>query len=117
MKNVIILIVIVVVALLAFNYLTTGELRLIPQGKSGEMREVDDLRKEFTAIRTQYGQAARAAGVGGVDTTADAGSALNDLQSIEGRLRSLKARVSDPAAVQALNNLEREIREFRAAIR
>ncbi|MCP4898150.1 MAG: hypothetical protein GY906_14350 [bacterium] len=117
MKNIVILIVVVVVALLAFNFLTTGELRLLPEGKSAELREVLNLQKDLATARQQYGQAARAAGVSGLDTTSDASAVLNDVQRIEGRLRALKARLTDEKAVQAAADLEREIKEFREAIR
>ena len=117
MKTLVILIVVVVVALLAFNYLTTGELRLLPKSASGEAGEVADLQREFGNLRQQYGQAARASGVSGLDTTSDAAGSLQELQRVEGKLRALKARLTEDDAIQAAASLEQDIKRFREAIR
>jgi hypothetical protein len=56
------------------------------QGGNGTL---DELQHRLDAAEQSFQQAGRAAGVSGVDTTSDAGSALRDVEQVERELRDL----------------------------
>ena len=111
MRTLLILAVVVVVALLAFNYFTSGELRLLPAASSAEQQQLDDLRDDFAAAKSTYRQAERAAGVSGMDTTSDAAVA-----HIEERLEKLEGTLQGDDK-EAAQTLAREIADFRNQLR
>ena len=106
----------VVIGLLTFNYLSTGELRLLPATASAEEQRLEDLQADFAAARSAYRQAERAAGVSGMDTTADAAATLRELDRIEERLDDLRASLSGDQRAAA-DRLAREIDELKRRLR
>ena len=111
-KKVLFGVFICLLGLIAFNWLTTGEVALIPATPlSAEGRELSRLEGEFAAATHDYYQASRASGMTGLDTTAEARAALNELDRIEGALQELRRGNPTPAnsrrIEQMLENIQR----------
>ena len=118
MKKVLVLLVVVVVALLAYNFLTTGKLSLVPGPSMSEQeQQVARLEGDLKSARTSFRQASRAAAVSGVDFTAEAAVALAEVDTIEKALVSLERNLTEEAAKQAAKQLKTEIREFKSELR
>ena len=73
-------------------------------------------KRFFSAATRQYQQAARTAGLSGLDTTADANAALRSLRQIDKELGALRKRLSSQSAVQRAEYLEAAIKEFSAKL-
>jgi hypothetical protein len=71
MKKVVLLLVVVLAVWLGVNYMRTGKLTLMPAAMSEEQRHLQDLETELKGIDAKIAQAGRAAGLTGMDTTAD----------------------------------------------
>ena len=113
MKNVLIVVVLVVGGLVAYNYATSGELSLVPSfTASAEEQELKGLEKRFDAARKQYNQAGRVAGMSGIDMTADVAAVQRSLSQIQRELKALQKRISDGKVVRRAKSLAREVREF-----
>ena len=118
MKKVLWIVVLLVAALLGYNYYTTGTLSPIPSGPtSAEDRELRELDDRFRAARKEFNQAVRGAGLGGIDTTAEAEAAMIELQRVEKGLADLKSRLTLETSKQEADRLERAIREFTKDLR
>lgn len=117
MKNLIVLVVVVAAALLAYNYFTTGEISLMPgTSMSPEEQELNRLRGAFRAAAQEYRQAGRGAGLTGLDTTAAAGAALAAVDGVERDLKSLQKRVKDPAVKSEVDELLREVQKYKETV-
>ena len=113
MKKLVVVIVVAIVGLVAYNYATTGELAVVPSfSESEEERAVGDLQQSFDMAQKQYRQAHRAAAIGGVDTTADADSAIRSVKSTKHELESLSKTLSEKRAKRRAGELASELREF-----
>lgn len=118
MKNIITLVVVVVVALVAFNYFSTGEFKLLPgSSMSQEEQELNRLKGEFRRATQAYRQAGRSAGMSGMDTTADAEAALQTVDSVEREVKALRKRTDDPEARDKIDALLAEIKKYKEDVR
>jgi hypothetical protein len=118
MKAILVFIVVVIVAVLAFNYFTTGELSLLPgSSKSPEEQELDRLAENFRAAVQEYEQAGRQAALSGVDSTYAAGAALAAANGVERDLKALRSRVDDPAVVKRVDDLLSRVKKFQDEVR
>jgi hypothetical protein len=114
MKNIITLVVVVVVALVAFNYFTSGEFKLLPGGSmSEEEQELNRLKGEFRRATQAYRQAGRSAGISGMDTTADAEAALKTVDGVERDVKALRKKTDDPEAREKIDALLAEIKKYK----
>lgn len=105
--------VVVVVGLLGYNYATTGEIKLVPSfAKSAEEQSVADLEERFEAARRQFSQAHRAAGVSGIDTSAEADSAAGDVKRIKRDLDKVSKSLSEEKARDMAADLSSAIEDF-----
>jgi hypothetical protein len=116
MKKVLTLVVLLVIAGVAANYLMKGGLPFMGS-LSEEEQEINRLRTELRAAERDYRQAGRAAGLSGMDTTAEATAALREVDRIADELAALKGELSSDAAKVAMRNLEEEIEDFRRELR
>lgn len=113
-KNLITIAVVVVVALVAFNYFQTGEFKLMPgSSMSEEEQELNRLKGEFRRAAQAYRQAGRSAGVSGMDTTHDAEAALKTVDGVERDVKALKKRMKDPEAKSKADELLAEIKKYK----
>jgi hypothetical protein len=113
-KNLIAVAVVVVVALVAFNYFQTGEFSLMPGGGvSPEEKELNRLKGEFRRAAQSYRQAGRAAGVSGLDTTSDIEAALQTVDGVERDVQMLRKRTTDPEVKAKIDDLLAEIKKYK----
>ena len=90
MKKLILLVVIVLAVWLTVNYVRTGTVSLFPQAATPQAQELRDLQDELNAIDAKIEAAGRAAGLTGVDTTADVGALQARKEQIQKRLNILR---------------------------
>ncbi len=118
MKAILLFVVVVVVAVLAFNYFTTGKLTLMPgAAKSPEEHELDRLAENFRAAAQEYEQAGREAAVSGVDSTYAVEAALATVNGVERDLKALRGRLKDPAVRKRADELLAEVKRFQDEVR
>jgi hypothetical protein len=114
MKNLITIAVVVVVALVAFNYFQTGEFKLLPgSSMSPEEQELNRLKGEFRHATQVYRQAGRSAGLSGLDTTSDIEAALHTVDGVERDVKQLRKRTKDPEVKSKIDELLAEIKKYK----
>jgi len=114
MKNIITLVVVVVVALVAFNYFSTGEFKLLPgSSMTAEEQELNTLKGEFRRATQAYRQAGRSAGISGMDTTSEAAAALKAVDGVEREVKALRKKVDDPEVQAKFDDLLAEIKKYK----
>ena len=117
MQKIVLIVVVIVLGLLAFNYFTTGELSLMPAGgSSDDGGELNRLRGEFRAAAREFRQAGRSAGLSGMDTTDAAGAALAAVERVEEQVEALAKRAEDPDVKTEAEKLLSEIRKYKQDI-
>lgn len=117
MKKVFVLVLVVVGAILAYNYTTTGEITLIPAGPlTPEEEELKRLERNFETAATQFNQALRSAGLAGLDTTGDADAAMKEVERIERSLSKLMRRLEVEDVRQKAERLKLRLREFKRKV-
>jgi hypothetical protein len=114
MKSLLILILMVVIGLLVFNYLATGELKLLPGGSgAGSEQELNRLQGEFRSAAREYRQAQKSVAVSGVDATDQASAALAEVDRIEQEVRQFAKKASTPELKAAAEKLLKEIAQYK----
>jgi hypothetical protein len=116
MKGLLALVAIAVAALLAYNYVHSGRVSLIPKSLSQDEQELKRIEARFDTARRQFEAAGRAAGVAGADTTADAEAARRDIDKADADLAALSAHLGGALKAQA-DRLRTEIEAFRDEMR
>ena len=117
MKKIVVVILVVVAGLLAFNYVSTGRFALVPSfAVSEDERAVKALEDRFNAAVKQYSQASRTAGMSGLDTTADAEAARVTVRQISKELKPLQKRLTSESAIRRAENLSAAVQEFSASL-
>lgn len=105
MKKLLVLILVVAVGYFAYQKFVAGE-------QSEEMKGVQALHDDFSAVKQQMTQAERAAGATGMDMTSDADSAMGAAESLLKKLQRLRESLSEEKALQKADELEQEIQAF-----
>jgi len=114
MKTLLMILVVVVVALVAFNYLTTGELKLLPGDSMSEAgHEVNSLRGEFRNAAREYRQAGKALAVSGMDMSDAAAAALAQVDRIEKEVQKIARTTTEPEVKADANKLLKEITQYK----
>ena len=114
MKTLIMVVVVVVVALVAFNYLTTGELKLLPGDTMSDAgHEVNRLRGEFRAAAREYRDAGKAAAVSGIDSSDQAAAALAEVDRVEHEVRQIAKTATEPEVKADADKLLKEIAQYK----
>jgi len=117
MQKIILIVVVVVLGLLAYNYFTTGELSLSPPGGAdGDGGELNRLRGEFRAAAREFRQAGRSAGLSGLDTTDAAAAALARIDRVEKAIEKLVKETDDDDVRVEAEKLLAEVRKFKTDI-
>lgn len=105
MKQLMVLILVVAVGYFAYQKFVVGE-------QSEEVKQVQALADEFSAVKQQMAQAERAAGATGMDMTSDADSAMGAAEALLKKLRELKESLAEDKALQEAEELDQQIRAF-----
>jgi hypothetical protein len=114
-KKIILGVVLAAVALVAFNFVATGEFTLIPTTPlSAEARAFNRLNERFVAATHQLNQAEKAAGVSGIDTSADAQAALRELDQVEKELKELKGQTIAAEDINKIDEILANIQKIRS---
>lgn len=118
MQKIVLIVVVIVLGLLAFNYFTTGELSLMPAGgDSDDGRELNRLKGEFRSAAREFRQAGRGSALGGgLDTTDAAAAALATVERVETQVESLAKRTEDTDVKAEAQKLLSEIRQYKKDI-
>jgi peptidoglycan hydrolase CwlO-like protein len=116
MKGLILVVLLVAAALLAYNYVHTGKVTLVPSSLSKAEQELQRLEERLDGARRQIDAAGRAAGVAGVDTTADAEAARREVERVEADLKDLQKRLEAADKLRA-DQLMDKIQEFKKELR
>ena len=117
MQKIVLLVVVIVLGLLAFNYFTTGELSLMPAGSSSDDgQELNRLRGNFRAAAREFRQAGRSAGLSGLDTTDAAAAALEEVGRVEKAVESLAKNAENPEVKAEAGKLLKEVQKFKEDI-
>lgn len=117
MKSIIIVIVVVIVGLVAFNYFTTGEITLTSSGAgSGETQELNQLRGEFRSLAREFREAGRSAAISGMDTTGAASAVLSELDGVEKKVLAIAKKTEDPEIEKEAKGLAVRISKFKKDI-
>lgn len=114
MMKIIMVISIVAAGLVAYNYVTTGELSLIPPSAlSAEEQEVKNLADSFHKAQKMVRQAQRSSAVGGIGNIDIVDDEMNQLEEIESDLDILMENLESGSAMKKAEQLEREIEAFK----
>jgi hypothetical protein len=93
-KKILVLAVLLVGGLFTYNYVTTGELTLVPSFTLSEtQQELRSLERRMDRAVKELSQAGRSAGLAGIDTSQQAEVALIDLKQIAKELKVLAKKV------------------------
>ncbi len=118
MKKALVATVVLVAGLVAYNYATTGEIKVVPTfSLSEEEQELKDLEDRFKAARRQFAQAHRAAAVGGLDTTADVEAARRAVGEIDAELKALRERTTSEKVRREADELDALVSAFKNELR
>ncbi len=93
MKKLVVLIVALVGVWLGVNYLRTGQFSFLPTALSAEEQHVRDLEQELASINNQLTQSGRAAGMTGMDTTADVSALMQKKEKIQKQLEEARQKL------------------------
>ncbi len=118
MKNLLVGIVVVVLGLLAYNYVTTGEVSLTAAFTlSAEEQQVRELERDLHSTIKSFNEAGRTAGLAGVDMTADADAARRTVLQIKKEVKALQKRLTEDGAKRRAAELAAEVDKFVAELR
>ena len=115
-KRIVLVLALAAAALVAYNYMTTGKIALMPSATlSDEEKELDGLETRVRQAASQYAQAGRAAGLSGMDTTSDAESARVEVQKIAKRVDEIGRKVS-ASAKEKFAKVKQVVEQTKAAM-
>ncbi len=108
MKNIILLVIIIGAAFIAFNYF---------QSSGGAMpedeKEIARVEENFDGLAKNFKQAIKSTAVGGLDTTSELDAMLIELERIEKEVKSLEQTAESQTAKDRLNGLKKKITGFK----
>jgi hypothetical protein len=114
MMKIIIVIIVVAAGLVAYNYVTTGEISLIPGASlSQEEQEVKSQADRFNKARRMVKQGQRGAAVGGIGNIDIVADEMNEIDQIEREIAALIDSLESDAAYERAERLEREIENYK----
>jgi hypothetical protein len=82
----------------------------------GSHDDLSELQTRLDAAERSYQSAARAAGLSGIDTTADAASSLAEVERVERELRE-RSRTASPEAKVRINKLLARVSTIKSKLR
>lgn len=116
MRKLLALVVFVGVVAVGANMLLKGGLSSLT-GLSADQQQLADLESDLKGVERDWKTAVRAAGLSGVETTAEAGAAIADLDRIEKKLVKLERSLDSDVARAKARTLHDRIDDLRAEMR
>jgi hypothetical protein len=114
MKRFLGVLAIVAAGLLAYNYVTTGKVKLIPGASMSDVESrLADLQDQVADARSQVAQAGRSAGMTGLDSTADVSAARRVVEETARAFEELKPKLETEAEKERARELAAAITQFR----
>ena len=111
MRNALIVVVLLVAGVVAYNFMSGGGSPV-----SDDQAMLEDLEYRFDEARKKMSGAGRSAGLTGIDTSADAESARLEIERILESAQKL-AREADESVRPRAERFERTIRDYRNQLR
>jgi len=109
LKKLVLFLVLAAFALVAYNYVTTGRLALVPTASlSEEEQAINEMADQVRALVKNAAAAGRAAGLSGIDTTQEIEAARIQLQAIQTKAKELGKQASEKTREQ-LSRLQAEL--------
>lgn len=93
MKKLALLVVVLVGVWLGVNYVRTGQFSLLPTALSPEEQQVRDLERDLAGVNAELAQAGQAAGMTGMDTTADVSALMQKKERIQKQLEEARRKL------------------------
>ncbi len=112
MKKLLFFVVAAVLALVVFNYVKTGTIRIIPAKPAPASQQLDRLSEQFHALVREYNNAGRAASVSGLDTSYDAGAVRIKVLTLKQETDELAVKITNPAVKEDAQKLQAEMEHF-----
>ena len=116
MKKLLFFVVIVVIGLVAFNYVKTGTIRIIPAKTPPASQQLDRLAEQFHALVRKYNNAGQTSAPPGLDTSYDAGAVRLKVLSIKQSVDELALKLTNPGQKEDAQKLQAEIKSFLAQL-
>jgi len=114
-KKIIILVIIVLLAIVAFNLITKGKRSSLAQ--SPEEQRLARLVEDFQRMRAKLNEVNAAGGLGGIDMSAEIDAAFREVARIEGELTALKGHLTSESAIEKAERLQNNIAAFKKSMR
>ena len=92
-KMILFLVVLAVVGLVAYNFATTGEFSILPVTMSEDEKALKRLEDERSALKREFAQAGRSAGLAGIDTSTDAAAIQIAIDRVDQQIAELKKKI------------------------
>ena len=112
MKKLLVIVVLAVAGLLTYNYLTTGQIHLVPPKPSPAAQQLHRLASEFHTLVREYRAAAQGAGVSGIDSTYEAGALRIRIIRVQRQLDELTLKLTSPTDREDARKLSADIQRF-----
>jgi len=112
MKKGIVVIVVVVLAILAYNYISRGGGANI----SPDEEKLAQLTDDFSRVRAELRQANSGAAYGDADISNEINDAYREIDRIESSLKRLKGRLTSESAKAKAEKLQQDIEAFRNSL-
>ncbi|MFI5165253.1 MAG: hypothetical protein ACHQQS_01390 [Thermoanaerobaculales bacterium] len=117
MKTLLVVIVVVLAALVVYNYATTGRFTIVPaQLESRQTRDLNLLEDRLLAAESRFEAAGRGAALSGVDFSSEVSAVMSDVDRLEAELRDLRPRLSEEEKHRA-DKLQERITELKRRLR
>jgi hypothetical protein len=115
-KNLLLFLIVVLIGLVAFNYVKTGTIRIIPASPTPASQQLDRLTARFHTLERRYNNAGRAAAISGLDTSYDAGAIRLKVLSLKQEVDELALKLTNPGEKEDLQKLQAQIKSFLAQL-
>ena len=117
MKKLLLVLVVAVAGWVGYQYTQTGSVPFLSSSASTpEERELDELFDRFESARARFQKALRSSGLTGMDMTADADAAMEEVKRVEKAFAGLKKKLVSETAKKKAATLDQAIRLFNSKL-
>ena len=115
LKRILVFVVVVFLIAVAYNLIAGGGRS--SSSRSPEEQQLARLVDDFRRVQAKFREANSAAGLGGVDMTAEIDAAYNGTARIEAELTMLKSRLQSDSAKEKAEQLLQSIAAFKRSLK